>query len=309
MIVRKHPNIIALLFTIRGSIVPRIIPTLLTLMCFTSFLVFMHHKKMLVLPELSLTPFSLLGVSLSLFLGFRNNAAYERWWEARKQWGEMVHEIRSLARSSETLLDLAAEQNIAGELRKQLLSWMAAHSHALRASLRHEDCREDLLQWIDKASVDKCLSHTNPADYCLRRAGRLVGTLYRRSDIDNIGLRILDEHLSRLSAVQASCERISNTPLPFAFTLLTRRTAYLYCYTLPFALIPVSGLYSVLFTLMVAYTFLGLDVLSQELEGPFGREANDLPLDSLCRINEISIAESLGQQPPKLLQPKNHKLQ
>lgn len=309
MIIRKHPNILALLFTIRGSIVPRIILTLLTLVFFTSFLVLMHHQKMFVLPELSLTPFSLLGVSLSLFLGFRNNAAYERWWEARKQWGEMVHEIRSLARSSETLLDLAAEHKTAGELRKQLLSWTAAHCHALRASLRHEDCREDLLQWIDKDSLDHCFSHTNPADYCLRRAGRLVGTLYRRGDIDSIGLRILDEHLSRLSGVQAACERINNTPLPFAFTLLTRRTAYLYCYTLPFALIPVLGLYSVLFTLMVAYTFLGLDVLSQELEGPFGREANDLPLDSLCRINEISIAESLGQQPPKLLQPKNYELQ
>ena len=45
----------------------------------------------------------------------------------------------------------------------------------------------------------------------------------------------------------------------------------------------------------MAYTFLGLDVLAQELEGPFGREANDLPLDAMCRINEISIAESLGR--------------
>ncbi len=309
MIIRKHPNIIVLLFTIRGSIVPRILLTLLTLTCFTSVLIFMHYKDILKLPEFSLTPFTLLGVALSLFLGFRNNAAYERWWEARKQWGQMVHEIRSLARSSETLLDLAAEQNMAGELRKELLSWIAAHSHALRATLRHEDCREDLLKWIDKAGVDKCLSHTNPADYCLRRAGRLIGKLYHRGDIDSIGLRILDEHLSRLSAVQASCERISNTPLPFAFTLLTRRTAYLYCYTLPFALISVWGLYSIIFTLMIAYTFLGLDVLSQELEDPFGRKANNLPLDSLCRINEVSITESLGQPPPKLLQPKNYELQ
>lgn len=69
------------------------------------------------------------------------------------------------------------------------------------------------------------------------------------------------------------------------------------------------GFYAVLFTLLVAYTFFGLDVLSQELEGPFGREANDLPLDALCRVNEISIAESLGQQPPPQLQPVNYILQ
>lgn len=309
MIVRPKPNIFTLLFTIRGSIVPRIIPAILILAAFSTLVVLLHSKDLVVLPQFSLAPFTLLGIALSLFLGFRNNAAYERWWEARKQWGDMVNEIRSLARSSETLLDLQAEHSAAGELRRQLLSWTAAHCHALRAALRDEDCREDMLQWIDEANVDHALSHTNPADYCLRRAGRIVGTLYRQGDIDSIGLRILDEHLSRLSSVQASCERISTTPLPFAFTLLTHRTAYLYCYTLPFALVAPLGLYSILFTIFVAYTFLGLDVLSQELEGPFGREANDLPLDALCRINEISIAESLGMTPPKALQPKNFILQ
>lgn len=309
MIVRLRPDFLTLMFTIRGSIVPRIAPIVLVLACFATLVAFLHTQQVLVLPHFALAPFTILGIALSLFLGFRNQAAYDRWWEARKLWGDMVFEIRSLARSSETLLDLQAEQSQAGELRRQLLSWVAAHTHALRANLRQESSEENMIEWLGAEDAKHALTHDNPADYCLRRTGRIVGELYRQGYIDSIGLRILDEHLTALARVQASCERIANTPLPFAFTLLTHRTAFLYCYTLPFALVSPMGFYSVLFTAIVAYTFLGLDVLSQELEGPFGREANDLPLDALCRVNEISIAESLGRVAPPHLQPINYILQ
>ncbi|MGB5831382.1 MAG: bestrophin family ion channel [Thiohalocapsa sp.] len=160
------------------------------------------------------------------------------------------------------------------------------------------------------------LRHQNPADYCLRHAGQIIGELYRQEHINAIGVRILDEHLTRLAGVQAASERIATTRLPFAYALLTHRTAYLYCYLLPFGLVPALGWYSTLFTTMVAYTFFGLDVLSEELdvlseemEEPFGRASNDLPLDALCRVNEISLAEFMGEIPPPLLKPVKHVLQ
>ena len=309
MIVRPRPNAVALLFILRGSVVPRISPHLAVLALFTALVVFVHEQNWLPVQELSLAPFALLGIALSIFLGFRNNAAYDRWWEARKQWGEMVFEIRSLARSSETLLARQSEQQQAGVWRRELLHWCAAHCFALKGALRHENVEADLTRWLATADVKQALTHQNVADYCLRRAGRNVGELYRAGEIDALGLRILDEHLTRLAAVQAACERIASTPLPFAYTLLTHRTAYLYCYLLPFALVAVLGWYAVLFTLIVAYTFFGLDVLSQEMEEPFGREANDLPLDALCRVNEISIRESLGEEAPAPLQPDKHRLQ
>jgi len=308
MIVRKRPNAFTLLFIIRGSVVPRVFPHLIALGLFTTLVIALHEWQWLNIPGFSLEPFTLLGIALSIFLGFRNNAAHDRWWEARKQWGEMVCEIRSLARSSETLLDLDAERS-AGQLRHDLLRWSAAHCHALRGSLRAEDCGDDLNRWLNEQDVKLMQRHQNPADYCLRHAGQIVGELYRQQHIDAIGLRILDEHLTRLASVQAASERIATTPLPFAYTLLTHRTAYLYCYLLPFGLVSSLGWYSTLFTLMVAYTFFGLDVLSEEMEEPFGRASNDLPLDALCRVNEISLAESMGETPPPLLQPVKHVLQ
>lgn len=309
MIVHPHPNAFTLLFTFRGSVIPRIMPNLLVLALFSGLIVILHKKHLLGIPELSLAPFALLGVAQSIFLGFRNNAAYDRWWEARKQWGEMVYEIRSLARSSETLIGGERARGEAGARRRTLLHWCAAHCHALRGSLRQEAVDTDLQRWLSEEDALTMGSHANGADYCLRRAGRVLGALYHHGDIDAIGLRILDEHLTRLAAVQAACERIAGTPLPFAYTLLTHRTAYLYCYLLPFALVPAMGAYALLFALIVAYTFFGLDVLSQEMEEPFGREANDLPLDAMCRIIEISIAESLGEPAPEPLEPVRHLLQ
>mgnify|MGYP001300052070 CR=1 FL=1 len=270
MIVRLRPNLSSLLFTIHGSIVPRIMPALLVLTGFTLVAALLHRYEWVVIPHFPLAPFTIVGIALSLFLGFRNQAAYDRWWEGRKLWGDLVSEIRSLARSSETLLALEEEKCEAGKLRRQLLCWVAAHSHALRAALRQEDCQADMRKWLSEADTNYMLTHDNPADYCLRRAGRIVGALYRAQHIDSIGLRIMDENLSELARVQAACERIATTPLPFAFTLLTHRTALIYCYTLPFALVAPMGFYSILFTALVAYTFIGLDVLSQELEGPLG---------------------------------------
>ena len=105
----------------------------------------------------------------------------------------------------------------------------------------------------------------------------------RSGALDPIGHRILEERLANLTLIEAGCERIFGTPLPFAYTLLLHRTAYLVCLLLPFGLVEIAGWATPLFTALIAYTFFGLDRISEELEDPFGTEANDLALDSLCR--------------------------
>src|SRR5690606_31697493 len=136
--------------------------------------------------------------------------------------------------------------------------------------------------------------------------GAVLGDLRREGSVDPIGFRILDERLSALSAVQAGCERIAGTPLPFAYSLLLRRTAYIVCLLLPFALVGATGWATPLFTALIAYTYFGLDALSEELEDPFGTEANDLALDSLCRVCEISVFEALEEPAPQPLAAEHY---
>ncbi|WP_416391656.1 hypothetical protein NR756_03520 [Alloalcanivorax xenomutans] len=308
MIVRDRPNPIALLIALRGSVVPDILPHILLVALFASAMTLVSQYHVLDVSHYTVMPVTLLGIVLSILLSFRNNAAYDRWWEARKQWGQMVYEIRSLARTSGTLLSNKELGNEEPD-RRELLGLVLAYAHALRGQLRGEDVREDLLKVQTPAVVDQALAHRNGADWFLRRAGEWVGERYREGHLDSIGVSLLDQRLTALAGVQAASERIAQTPLPFAYALLAHRTAYVYCYLLPFVLIGSLGWGTPLFVAVVAYTFFGLDRLAEHLEMPFGREANDLPLDTICRTNEISVAEALGDPAPEPLPVVNHQLQ
>ncbi|MED5389748.1 MAG: bestrophin family ion channel [Pseudomonadota bacterium] len=303
MIVRDRPNAFALLITLRGSIVPEILPHLVLVALFTVLLTLASRYQVVDISSLTVMPITLLGIVLSILLSFRNNAAYDRWWEARKLWGQMVHEIRSFARASKALLDDA------GEEREAMLGLLLGYAHALRGQLRQESVKEALLRWSDRDRVEQALSHHNVPDWFLRKLGDGLGDCYRRGQLDSVGLTLLDERVSALAAIQAGCERLASTPIPFAYTLLVHRTAYGYCYLLPFALVGAVGWAAPVCVAAVAYTFFGVDRLAEHLETPFGRAANDLPLDALCRIHEISVAESLGRTPPPPLPVKDHLLQ
>ena len=107
----------------------------------------------------------------------------------------------------------------------------------------------------------------------------------------------------------AGCERIRSTPIPFSYTLLLHRTAYLYCFLLPFGLVETVGMASPVMVGLVFYTFFGLDALGDEIEEPFGDLPNDLPLNALCRGTEIELREALGETDlPPPLQPRGYVL-
>ncbi|WP_221797768.1 bestrophin family protein [Oceanobacter mangrovi] len=305
MIVRERPNALALMFIWKGSILPAIAPQLAVLAVFSVLVVLLHTDHLANLAQYSIAPFALMGIALSLYLGFRNNACYERWWEGRRQWGSMVADVRSMARSAKILMSAYAAQS--------LMRWCCVFYHCLRLQLRHgkidaAELSRQLPEWcqqrIHPELLDRVLVAPNPADAALQQMALVIRNELQQQRLDTQSIRILDEHLARLTAIQAACERLATTPLPFAYTLLTHRTAYLYCFLLPFGLVGSMGWLTPLFTVIVAYTFFGLDALAEQLERPFSTEANGLPLDALCRINDRSIAQAQGLAVPDALQPQ-----
>jgi len=297
MIVRPRTNLLKLFFVMRGSVVPRILPQILGFALYGAAVVVAIRLLKLDLGDAGVAPFALLGVALSVYLGFRNNAAYDRWWEARKLWGQLVFEIRNLSRAATAMI------SDRDELRPLLMDSLA-FCHFLRGELRRVDTREAARPFVGDA-VDEIHAATNKPDAAMRRMGGKIGALKHTKVLEAMDYRILDERLSAISALQAGCERIMGTPLPFAYTLLLQRTAYIFCLLLPFGLAGSAGWATPLFTALIAYTFFGLDALSEELEDPFGMEANDLALDGLCRVCEISVFEALGETPPPMLPAEN----
>jgi len=292
MIVRDKPTKLELAFAIRGSIVPAIAPRLALLMMFSAAMVLLHDS-VAGFPEIDAVVFTVFGIALSLFLGFRNNAAYDRWWEARKLWGGLLADLRSLAREVQLFVPDQARQ-------KSLIRLSLAFIHLHRANLRKiaDDPRAHELG-------AEFVGAPHPPCAALDRLSAEIAAARHAEAIDGFGAKALQERLASLTDQQAGCERIATTPLPYVYSLLIYRTTYLYCLLLPFALIGPAGWMTPLFVGIVAYVFLGLAEVTEDLSHPFGTTPNALPLDAICRAVEISLAPHLGEPAPQPLAAKN----
>lgn len=305
MIVRPRPSALHLFFVRRGSIFPHIASKLLSITLLSCMVVgFYEYGWLQWLDQVSAPPFSLLGLALSVFLGFRNSACYDRWWEARKQWGELIIQARGLARESHALLP--GDDN-AG-LRRQTIQRCIAFAHALAAHLRGQDGAAACATWVGPDELTILRQRRNVPDTLLIWINQDLAQCVRERRISDVLYRGLEQRLDTLAASQAVCERIKSTPTPFAYTLLLHRTAWLFCMLLPFGLVSSLELLTPVLVTIIAYTFFGLDALGDELEEPFGLSDNDLPLSAMVRGIEIDLLESLGDTLPAPLQPQDYVL-
>ena len=301
MIVRPRPSLLKLFFITQGSIVPRIVPQLLIVGLLSIAVVLCHQIWPRALPSYSGAPFALLGIAISVFLNFRNGACYDRWWEARRHWGELILFSRNLARQT-LILD--------AEPRRRLLTLGCAFAHALVSHLRPA-VREDerALKFLTPEQGAAWRAGCFPPDSITQAMGEELAALRRSGDLSDILFQTLDRTLGDITMVQTTCERIRATPVPFGYTLLLHRTAYLFCFLLPFGFADTLGWATPIATMLVAYTFFGLDALGDELEEPFGLRANNLPLTALAQTIEIILREAMGEPDlPKLPEPVNNVL-
>jgi len=293
MIVHPKPKLTDILFSLKGSIAKRIALRSLMVTALASLIVLIEVLYPASFSRVNATPFTLLGISLSIFMSFRNSACYGRWWEGRQAWGTVIIEIRSFARASVAISDTAQRESILREL--------CGYAHALNARLRGEDELHAAGPWL--SSMPETYGQ-NVSDGILRHISRQCSELVTSHDISDWRYITLEKCLHGLSEAQGTCERIKGTPLPFPYTLLLHRTIYIFCLLLPFAMAEPLGWLAPLFTTIVSYTFFGLDAIGDELEDPFGRDENDLPTDAMVRTIERDLLDALGHtELPQPLQP------
>ena len=285
MILRPAPGPLTMMFALRGSILPRISRRVSAIALLSLAVALSARWWPERTPDLGASPFALLGIVLSIFLGFRNNACYDRWWEARRQWGELIVELRCLARESVTLLpDAVSERVVCAGI---------GFAHALALRLRDKSALP-ALGWLPQEDWDGLARRQNLPDAILRRIGWELAGCVRGRVLSDMLYQPFSARLVAMTAVQTACERIANTPVPFAYTLLVHRTATLFCILLPFGLVGALGLATPLVTAILAYAFFGLDALGSELEAPFGTTDNGLALDAMVRSAEIDLLEAIG---------------
>jgi putative membrane protein len=271
-----------------------------------SIVVTILHQRYLPI-SLKMSPFVMIGMPLGIFLGFRNNTAYDRFWEARKQWGALVNTSRSLTRQILTLIEPPeGQEKEARELETRILNVLIAYVHALRHHLRGHAPEGTLEKFLPSEDLLRIKGDPNPPLTLLHRLGELLLVARRKNWIHPFHVNILEQSLTSLTDIQGACERIKSTPIPFSYTVLMHRIVAGYCTLLPFGLAEDIGWATPVVVLGISYTFFGLDAIGEEIEDPFGLDTNDLPLKAISRRIEIDVRRLMGDAyVPEPVKPKN----
>jgi putative membrane protein len=304
-----------LLFQVRGSAFPRIRGRLFAVFVVACIVTYLSDHAQLH-TDLTPLPFNLIGLALGVFLGFRNNAAYDRYWEGRRLWGRLVNDARSFARLALDLIDVRVtaqptftpEQVV--EQRRELVYRVIAFTHALRMHLRGElDDLSSLRSFLPDAELEQLRAEHNVPLAIINRMGRLVSEARFAGVLNVHDVQLLENLLTDMMDVQGGCERIRATPIPWSYTLLIHSIVAAYCFTLPFGLVSTTKHLTPVVVLLIAYAFLGLDAVGDEIEDPFGKDDNDLPLVTLSRTIEVNLRQMLGERElPPLLSPDRDRI-
>lgn len=294
MIIRKNENWFRMLFIWEGSVLPKVLPRLILLLLLSVGIVFFKGTLFHFKIPLNPAPFTLFGIALALFLGFRNNASYDRFWEARKLWGALLIDTRSLARQAITLSGYSENS---AEIR-EFINNMVAFSYSLKHQLRHTDAGTDLQRTLSPELAAVISQARYQPVILLKQLALWVKTAKEKGQLDSIQQVAFDNNLNKLSEIVGGCERIASTPIPYSYQVLLHRTVYIYCFLLPFGFVDSLGWFTPIIVTFIAYTFVALEAIADEIEEPFGSEPNDLALNAMCLTIETSLLEMIGGELP-----------
>lgn len=244
-------------------------------------------------------PLTIFGTALALFLGFRVNSAYQRWWEGRILWGAMVNASRSFARAVLSLLP-APE---ADALRSRLIERQIAYVHMLRRQLRRQDPADSLRRVLGAEAEQSVLDANNPANALLARSSMLLAEARAAGWIDTIQQTHVEGLLVDMSNAQGGMERIKNTPLPAQYRSFPSFFARLFCVLLPIGLVETLGVATPFGSAVAGFMFLAALSVGDDLVDPFADTIHDVPLTQITTMIEGDLLQMLGRAAPPRIEP------
>lgn len=283
---------------LRGSVLPRIAPRILLFMSYSALIALSRQMGWKL-------PISILGeltsnvaynLVLGLLLVFRTNNSYDRYWEGRKAWGQIVISLRNLARTMQVSIPVHNEQE--WQQKKRAFQLLIAFPIAVKLHLRQNPDNQELADFLTPA---ECATLDQVPNRPIYITLWLQDYLQKQMDcqrVDSNRAWELDDSVNQLIQGLATCERIVHTPLPMAYVIYLKQLILVYCIALPLGLKPELGWSMVFIVGMVAFILMGVEELAREIENPFGLDVNDLPLDDLCTTIRRNVTMISQFQPP-----------
>jgi len=228
--------------------------------------------------------YSLIGFVLSLLLVFRTNTAYDRWWEGRKKWGELVNNSRNLAIKISALTD---DPEIRAYFKRMISNYVFAMKEHLREGVKLEE-----LDFTEEEKKELSQFEHKP-NYIAQKMYAKLHAMKQSGKLTEENYIVIDVNLKTFSDIIGACERIKNTPIPYSYSMFLKKFIFIYVTTLPLAFVNTFGYYSSLVSIFVFYVLVSMEILAEEIEDPFGKDDNDLPTDDLCQKIKANVSEVL----------------
>jgi len=278
--------------------------------------VFLLHKQNITTVTLPFSISAILGSALAIFIAFRNNSSYSRWWEARTLWGGIINSSRVLARLVITFTDSHShqqnyEKERSEQFKKETIYKVIAWVHALRLHLRKQDNWNELKPFLSEKEFEELKITQNKPNYLHLISGKKIYEAMANGTLGGFDSFQMEGQLLALANYQGGCERIKNTPLLRQYDFFTRLFLYTFMLLLPFSLIgdftkmnidyltiPVS--------IIISFVFAIIGKVGEVNEEPFENRITDVPLTDMCNSIERDLREMLGENDlPKKLEAEN----
>jgi putative membrane protein len=276
------------LFTIhKADTVRALFPLLIFFMFFSGGIVYFENEY-LKLSQTSVAKninvmHTILGFAISMLLVFRTNTAYDRWWEGRRLWGSLVNNSRNLSIKLNILLSKSDpnEKLFFKELIPLYSSALINHLQESSQKLVHTD--SSLNQRIE--------STTHKPNFIANLIIERIYYLRKTNIITAEELLTLDEEMKSFTDICGACERIKNTPIPYSYSVFIKKFVFIYVGTLPISFALTLGYYTIPVTTFIFYVMASLEIIAEEIEGPFGKDNNDLPMEKISKNIKNSVTE------------------
>lgn len=228
---------------------------------------------------------SLIGFVISLLLVFRTNTAYDRWWEGRKQWGALVNNTRNL---SIKLSNIVPEDQ--PERRQLFRVLITNYVFAMKEHLRNGVLPFELENHPD-FDIDKTMERDHVPNAIAQQLYAQILLLKKDGLISEEQQIVLDNEFRALTDIIGACERIKKTPIPYSYSAFIKKFIFLYVMSLPFGVVRDFGYSTIFVVVFIFYILASLELIAEEIEDPFGTDANDLPTDTLAQTIQANLKE------------------
>lgn len=281
------------LLQLRGSVIPKVMTR--TLFC-AGFGIVVSGLYAAGLPVAFTTLGNLVpSIVLGLLLVFRTNTAYERFWEGRKQWGTLVNTSRNLARQMWVAIDTIEARDRAGKC--CYLHLIVAFALAMKLHLRGEPLNAEFAEVVTPEQFGNLQSMNHPALEVAFWLADYLQTCCTQGKLNPYQLAAMMQLVDRMVDTLGSCERILKTPIPLAYSIHLKQLLMLYCLALPFQMVDVFQWWTAGVVGLISFAVFGIEEIGIEIENPFGRDPNDLPLDAICRTMRRNIEDLMTLTP------------